>query len=89
MDLDSVFSMRINKRNVGISTQRLPPMRLQRVLFPRLVISDDGDKYFEELWRTIDGSKHYVWVLMYHFDETRIGEITLEKLSQAAKRGSV
>ena len=46
---------------------------VSEVLFPGLTLSTDGDKYFQNLWRTIDASKDFVWVLMYHFDDTEIG----------------
>ena len=36
-------------------------------------MSDDGDQYFENLWRTIDSAQDYIWMVIYHFDETRIG----------------
>ena len=64
---------------------RLPA--LATVRFPKITISDNGDEYFENLWRAIDSSKDYVWVVMYHFDDTRIGQITLHKLTEAVKRG--
>lgn len=86
IDLDRVFSHAINKPQ---TRRRLRLPGLQRVRFPALTISADGDKYFESLWRTIDGAKDYVWVVMYHFDDTRIGKITLHKLAEAAKRGSL
>lgn len=60
---------------------------LQKVNFPLAQLSIDGDLYFNKLWRSIDGAKDYIWISMYHFDETRVGKITLHKLAQAAKRG--
>lgn len=50
-------------------------------------MSDDGDMYFQQLWKGIDSANKYIWVIMYHFDDTRIGQITLNKLTQAALRG--
>ncbi len=84
IDLDQVFSHAINK---PVTRRRVGFPLLQRVRFPSLTISADGDKYFETLWRTIDRSKDYIWIVMYHFDDTRIGKITLHKLNEAAKRG--
>jgi cardiolipin synthase A/B len=61
--------------------------KLNKVSFPSFGISDDGDAYFQQLWRGIDSANKYIWVIMYHFDDTRIGQITLNKLTQAALRG--
>ena len=84
LNLDQVFAQAINKPSARRSSA-FPG--LQRVRFPAVTISPDGDKYFESLWRSIDGAKGYVWVVMYHFDDTRVGKITLHKLVEAAKRG--
>lgn len=84
LDLDQVFSHAINKPQ---TRRRFGFAGLQRVRFPAVTMSADGDKYFESLWRTIDGSRDYVWMVMYHFDDTRIGKITLHKLVEAARRG--
>ncbi len=59
----------------------------QTINFPQVTMSDDGDSYFENLWKAIDNSKDYCWMVIYHFDDTRIGKITLNKLTEAAKRG--
>lgn len=50
-------------------------------------IIEDGDEFFEELWRMIDNSEKCCWILTYHMVDDSIANTTLTKLIQAAKRG--
>jgi len=84
LDLDKELTRPIHRR--AFHTLRTLP-RLVPTQFPSVTIDQDGDRYFQQLWNTIDSSKDYIWMVMYHFDDTRIGKITLHKLTEAAKRG--
>lgn len=84
--VQSTFAEKLHQKVLQyVANGGLP--KVQPVQFPQLTMSVDGDSYFENLWKAIDSSNDYLWMVMYHFDDTRIGKITLHKLSEAAKRG--
>lgn len=67
--------------------QSLIRPKLVPVIFPEAKFYDNADQYYEKVWSAIDGASSHIWVVMYHFDDTSIGTITLYKLIEAAKRG--
>ena len=84
LDLSSIFGSSYHHR---ATKGWKSPEKFIPVLFPSMTISDDGDKYFETLWNSIDGAKDHIWVTMYHFDQTNVGNVTLNKLINAQRRG--
>lgn len=74
-------------KNAILYNQTLKTSTLQQILFPDIEISNKGDKHFHKVWNLIDSSKDFICFSMYHFDETYPANITLHKLTQAAKRG--
>ena len=69
---------------------RISPQQATRLIdvrFPEIQFMDNSDEYYEKLWSVIDGAEKHIWVMMYHFDDTSVGSITLYKLIEAAKRG--
>lgn len=64
-----------------------PGTKLEKVRFPETYFTDNADEYYEKVWSAIDGAEKHIWIIMYHFDDTSIGTITLYKLIEAAKRG--
>lgn len=39
-----------------------------------------GDEFFKHLWKSIDKSKHYAWVISYAFDHSIPANTTIIKL---------
>ena len=61
--------------------------KLIPVVFPEVEFHDNADDYYEKVWSAIDRAEKHIWIVMYHFDDTSIGTMTLYKLMEAAKRG--
>lgn len=55
--------------------------------YPQLEIFTDGDQFYQKLWRMIDESQSYCWVLTYAMDRSMAANITLYKLINAQQRG--
>lgn len=51
-----------------------------------ITMHTDGDGLFEDLWRAIDGARERVWLETFIYEPDEIGQITLSKLVEAAKR---
>jgi phosphatidylserine/phosphatidylglycerophosphate/cardiolipin synthase-like enzyme len=54
---------------------------------PKVRIYEDNDKFWDILWEKIDRAKHYALLSTYDMDHRMIAGITLQKLTNAAKRG--
>lgn len=50
-------------------------------------IYEDNDKFWDLLWEKIDRAKHYACIATYDMDHRTISGITLQKLTNAARRG--
>jgi phosphatidylserine/phosphatidylglycerophosphate/cardiolipin synthase-like enzyme len=54
---------------------------------PKVRTICDNDRFWDLLWEKIDRAKHYALVTTYDMDDSMIAGITLQKLTNAAKRG--
>ena len=50
-------------------------------------IYEDNDKFWDLLWEKIDRSQHYVCIATYDMDHKTIAGITMQKITNAARRG--
>ncbi len=50
-------------------------------------IYEDNDRFWDLLWEKIDRAKHYACIATYDMDHKTVAGITLQKLTNAAKRG--
>ena len=48
---------------------------------------EDNDKYWDLLWEKIDKAEKFVCITTYDMDHKMVAGITLQKLTNAAKRG--
>lgn len=64
--------------------------------FPSTRYNDEGDYFYsiicilnilEELWKQIDNSTNYCWILTYAMDDSLIANTTFRKLMNASRRG--
>lgn len=54
---------------------------------PKVRIYEDNDKFWDLLWEKIDRSKHYICIATYDMDHKSVAGVTLQKITNAAKRG--
>ena len=52
-------------------------------------VYDDNDRFWDLLWHKIDQAKHCVCIATYDMDHKTVAGITLQKMTNAAKRGCV
>ena len=50
-------------------------------------IYEDNDKFWDLLWEKIDRAKHYACIATYDMDHKTVAGITMQKLTNAARRG--
>lgn len=86
--MEDIFKHQFNSKIAADNFRSLSKTpKLQQIKFPSVELVRSGDIHYENVWKMIDGAEDYIVVLMYHFDSTHVGNITLFKLTQAAKRG--
>lgn len=49
---------------------------------------EDNDRFWDLLWQEIDNAKHLVCIATYDMDHKTVAGITLQKMTNAAKRGA-
>jgi hypothetical protein len=91
--LDTVLSSQFYNRSIHINKE-IKEWDLKSVLFPlKKFITEGkgkiylGDEFFKHLWKAIDKSKDYAWIISYAFDHSIPANTTIIKLIEARKRG--
>ena len=52
-------------------------------------VFDDNDHFWDLLWHKIDRAQHLVCIATYDMDHKTVAGITLQKMTNAAKRGVI
>lgn len=50
-------------------------------------VYENNDRYWDLLWEKIDKAQHLICIATYDMDHKMVSAITLQKLTNAAKRG--
>ena len=55
----------------------------------KVCVYEDNDRFWDLLWEKIDEAKHCVCIATYDMDHKTVAGITIQKMTNAAKRGVI
>lgn len=72
---------------LSICKEGMVESKTQKKSMRKVRVYENNDRFWDLLWTKIDDAKHCVCIATYDMDHKTVAGITLQKMTNAAKRG--